>query len=209
MTGLIETVRVRGGVAPLWPLHRARLDAGAAALGLDAGDVEAPSGGADRVVRIELRREGLTVSERPVPASEPLRLIVSREPYAPYPLKVTERGQFDRALAEAAAAGADDAVLLAEGRVVAETTRWGLYWWEDGRLCAPPLSLGVLRSVARARIAELVGPLEERQVRPEALAGRALLAANAARGIVEVVTWDGHAVPRVARSGSLAALFWP
>ena len=50
---------------------------------------------------------------------------------------------------------------------------------------------------------------QERQVRPEALAGCALLAANAARGIVEVVTWDGHAVPRVARSGSLAALFWP
>jgi branched-subunit amino acid aminotransferase/4-amino-4-deoxychorismate lyase len=209
VTGLIETVRVRAGAAPLWPLHRARLSASAAELGLEAGAVEMPQGGPDRIVRIEVRREGMSVSERPVPPPVPVRLIVSAEPYQPYPHKVTDRGQFDRALAEAASAGADDAVLLAEGGVVAEAARWGIYWWDGGRLCAPPMGLGLLRSVARVRVAELAGPIEERAVAAAALAGHSLFAANAARGIVEVVTWNGHASPRDARTDALAGRFWP
>ena len=209
MTGLIETVRVRAGAAPLWPLHRARLAASAAQLGLDAGAAEMPQGGPDRIVRIEVRREGMSVSERPLPAPEPVRLIVSAEPYQPYPLKVTERGQFDRALAEAARADADDSVLLAEGGVVAEAARWGVYWWNGDRLCAPPMGLGLLRSVARVRVAELAGPIEERAVPAAALAGHPLFVANAARGIVEVVTWNGHASPRDARTSVLAGQFWP
>lgn len=209
MTGLIETVRVRAGAAPLWPLHRARLAASSAALGLDAGAVEMPRGGPDRIVRIEVRREGVGVSERPVPAPEPVRLIVAGEPYRPYPHKVTDRGQFDRALAEAARDGADDAVLLAEGGAVAEAARWAVFWWDGDRLCAPPMALGLLRSVARARLTELAGPIEERTVSPAALAGHPLLVANAARGIVEVVTWNGHASRQDARTTALAGRFWP
>ena len=207
--GLIETVRVRGREVPLWPLHRARLAASSAALGLDAATAEVPRGGPDRIVRIEVRRAGIAVSERPVPPPDPVRLIVSAEPYRPYPHKVTERGQFDRALAEAARAEADDAVLLAEGGVIAEAARWGIYWWDGERLCAPPLALGLLRSVARARLAELAGPIEERAVPVAALAGQPLFVANAARGIVEVVTWNGHASPRDARTAALAERFWP
>ena len=211
MTGLIETVRVRAGAAPLWRLHRRRLAASSAALGLDAVAVavEMPQGGPDRIVRIEVRREGVSVSERIVPPPGPVRLVVSGEPYRPYPHKVTERGQFDRALAEAARAEADDAVLLAEGGIVAEAARWGVYWWDGDRLCAPPMALGLLWSVARARLAELAGPIEERAVSPAALTRYPLFVANAARGIVEVVTWDGHASRRDARTGALAARFWP
>ena len=209
MAGLIETVRVRAGAAPLWRLHRARLAASSAALALDAGAVEMPQGGPDRIVRIEVRRGGVCVSERIVPPPGPIRLVVSGEPYRPYPHKVTERGQFDRALAEAARAGGDDAVLLADGGIVAEAARWGLYWWDADRLCAPPMALGLLRSVARARLAELAGPIEERAVSPAALTRSPLFVANAARGIVEVVTWDGHASRREARTGALAARFWP
>lgn len=207
--GLIETVRVRAGDVPLWPLHRARLAASSEALGLDADAVELPRGGPDRIVRIEIRREGVAVSERTVPPPDPVLLIVSAEPYRPYPHKVTERGQFDRALAEAARAGADDAVLLAEGGIVAETARWGIYWWDGGRLCAPPMALGLLRSVARVRVAELAGPIEELAVPAAALAGRPLFVANAARGVVEVVTWNGHASLRDARTAALAERFWP
>ncbi len=209
MTGLLETVRVRGGTAPLWPLHMRRLSASAEALGVPVPPIEAPVGGPDRIVRIEVRREGVTTSERPLAPADPLRLIVSAEPFAPYPFKVTERGQFDRALVAAAAAEADDAVLLTGDGLVAEAARWGLYWWDAGRLCAPPLALGVLRSVARTRIGELAGPIHEREARPANLAGLPLFAANAARGIVEVVTWEGHAVPRDARTAALAERFWP
>ena len=211
MTGLIETVRVSAGAAPLWRLHRRRLAASSAALGLDAVAVavEMPQGGPDRIVRIEVRREGVSVSERIVPPPGPVRLVVSGEPYRPYPHKVTERGQFDRALAEAARTEADDAVLLAEGGIVAEAARWGVYWWDGDRLCAPPMALGLLGSVARARLAELAGPIEERAVSPAALTRYPLFVANAARGIVEVVTWDGHASRREARTGALAARFWP
>ena len=209
MTGLLETVRVRAGAAPLWSLHLARLDAASRALGISVPRLEAPLGGDDRIVRIEVRREGTTISERPVAATGPLRLVVSDEPYAPYPFKTTERAQFDRALAGAAAAGADDGVLLAAPGFVAEAARWGIFWWQGGRVAAPPLGLGILRSVARARIASLAGGIEELAVRPEELTGRALFLANAARGIVEVVTWNGHAVPVDAQTDALRARFWP
>jgi branched-subunit amino acid aminotransferase/4-amino-4-deoxychorismate lyase len=209
VTGLIETVRVRAGAAPLWSLHLARLGDACRALGIDLPPLEAPGGGDDRIVRIEVRSGGTTVSERAVAAPDPLRLVVAGEPYAAYPLKTTDRAQFDRALAEAAVSGADDGVLLAPSGVVAEAARWGIFWWQGGRVAAPPLALGILRSVARARIGALLGGIEELEVRPDELAGRAIFAANAARGIVEVMTWNGHAVPGDAQTDVLRARFWP
>ncbi len=44
-TTLLETVRVRNGVAPLWPLHLERLHRSAAALGIAVGELERPAGG--------------------------------------------------------------------------------------------------------------------------------------------------------------------
>jgi branched-subunit amino acid aminotransferase/4-amino-4-deoxychorismate lyase len=207
---LIETVRVRGGAAPLWYLHLRRLAASCQALGVPfPGALEVPEGGADRVHRLEVGATGVRTSERPVGSTAPVRLVTVTVTHRPYPHKTTERAVFDRAQAEAAEAGADDAVLFTDGGFAAEGTIWSLFWWDGRRLCAPGLELGVLPGVARARIAELVGEPEPRQVRHAELVGRPLFVANAARGVVAVASFDGHPVPAHPETEALARRFWP
>ena len=206
--GLIETVRVRAGRAPLWSLHLARLQRSAQLLGITVPPVAAPEGGEDRVVRVLLERRGVTAAERPAGPTQPITLVIAAEAHAGSPLKTTERDLFDRVTIAARAAGADDGVLLAEG-VVAEAGRWTLLWWEGDHLAGPPLSLGILDSVARERIRQLAGEIESRAVSPAQLHGVPIFAANAARGIVRVARFDGHQVPESPRTSELAAHFWP
>jgi branched-subunit amino acid aminotransferase/4-amino-4-deoxychorismate lyase len=207
---LIETIRVRHGVAPLWPLHLRRLRASSSALGLPlAGAFEAPSGAPDRVVRLQLDPGGLAASERPVGSRSPVRLITARTVHRPYPHKTTDREPFDRALAEARAAGADDALLLTAEGFVAECAIWSLFWWEGETLCAPSLDLGVLPGVGRARIAELAGGLAERRAGRDALLAASCFLANAVRGIVPVRSLDGQIVMPHGGTARLQERFWP
>ena len=206
---LIETVRVRGGAAPLWGHHLARLFAGCRAVGVEPpGSLSTPAGGADRVHRLLVSSRGVETAERPVGPGDPVRLVTSPVRHEPYPYKTDRREQFDRALAAAQAAGADDGILLTAGGWVAETAIWGIYWWEAGQLCAPPMDLGVLDSVARRRIGELTGGVQERRLRPDELAVRATFVANAARGVVAVRSVDGKPIDLVAETTALAAAFW-
>lgn len=207
--GLIETVRVRKGVAPLWGLHLRRLLRSCRELGVPFPlELTVPAGGVDRVHRLEVSAEGVQVSERTLGSTEPVRLVTSHIVHGPYPHKITTRGQFDEAQREAQASGADDALLLADSGWVAEAAIWSVFWWDADRLCAPPLALGVLTGVARSRIAELA-PIEERRVDRRALNGRALFVANAVRGIVEVAALDGVPGLHVAATRALQARFWP
>jgi branched-subunit amino acid aminotransferase/4-amino-4-deoxychorismate lyase len=209
-TTLIETVRIRNAVAPLWYLHLRRMATSCRALGVPIPvELAVPAGGADRVHRILVSRRGVVVGERPVGSTAPVRLVTSKVGHRPYPHKVVDREQFDRALAEARAAGADDGVMLTPGRQVTETAIWGIFWWEDGVLCAPALELGVLPGVARARLAELVGEVAERRPVIEELQGRSLFVANSVRGVVPVVSLDGQEVLEHLETASLAAKFWP
>jgi branched-subunit amino acid aminotransferase/4-amino-4-deoxychorismate lyase len=207
---LIETVRIRNGAAPLWYLHLRRLATSCKALGVPLpGELLTPSGGADRIHRLEVGLRGVQLSERPVGSTAPVGLVVARETHRPYPHKTTERDQFDRALKEARAAGADDGVMLTAGGYVAECAVWGLFWWEEGRLCTPAFELGVLQGVARARLEELSGGLVERRVRLEDLVGRSLFVANAARGVVPVARLEGRSVPQDPGTTRLSGSFWP
>jgi branched-subunit amino acid aminotransferase/4-amino-4-deoxychorismate lyase len=209
-TTLIETVRIRNGVAPLWYLHLRRMATSCRALGVPIPtELAVPAGGADRVHRILVSRRGVVVGERPVGSAAPVRLVTSKVGHRPYPHKVVDREQFDRALAEARAAGADDGVMLTPGRQVTETSIWGIFWWEDGVLCAPALELGVLPGVARARLAELVGEVAERRPVIEELQGRSVFVANSVRGVVPVASLDGQEVLADPETASLAAKFWP
>jgi branched-subunit amino acid aminotransferase/4-amino-4-deoxychorismate lyase len=158
---------------------------------------------------LEVGASGVTVSEREVGPIHPVRLLTSRVPHPGYPHKIVERGAFVRAADAAREVGADDALLLTAQGVVAEATIWCLFWWEGDRLAAPALDLKILPGVSRARIEEVAGPVREERVGREALKGRALLVANAARGIVEVATLDGVPVPKDARTEGLVARFWP
>ena len=206
---LIETVRIRNGVAPLWYLHLRRLAASCRALGVPLpGDLPTPSDGLDRVHRLEVGPRGPEVTERPVGADTPVSLITARVEHRPYPHKTTGREQFDRALEEARAAGADDAVLLSGGGHVAECAIWSIFWWEGDCLCAPPLDLGILPGVARARLVELTGGLTERRVEPEEIVGRSLLVANAVRGVVPVASFHGRPVPQDPGTSRLSSSFW-
>lgn len=209
MPTLIETVRIRNGAAPLWYLHLRRLASSCKALGVPLpGELPTPSGGPDRVHRLEVGPGGLALGERPVGPAEPVSLVVAGVAHQPYPHKITDRPRFDRALEEARGAGADDAVLLTRGGHVAECAIWGILWWEGGRLCAPPLGLGILPGVARARLEELTGGVTERRVRPEEIRGRSLLVANSVRGVVPVVSFEGRPVPQDPGTSRLSSSFW-
>ena len=210
MTALIETVRVRRGIAPLWYLHLRRLAHSCRALGIPLpGELITPEGGEDRVHRLEVNRKGLRVTERPVPApAGGVRLVVAREHHQPYPHKTTDRGQFERALEEARARGAADALLLTTGGYVAEAAIWAVFWWESDRVCAPPLSLGVLPSVARARLDELTGGLQEQRIGLDSIRRGPLFVGNAVRGVVEVESFDGEKCPSHPAFADLARRFW-
>ncbi|HEX6107556.1 MAG TPA: aminotransferase class IV [Gemmatimonadales bacterium] len=202
-------MRIRNGVIPLWSLHLSRLAASCQALGVPLpGELPTPAGGPDRVHRLLVSRRGLEVTGRAVPENTAVRLAIARVPHEGYPHKTTDRDPFERALAEARSQGADDALLLTRGGFVAEAAIWTLFWWADGRIGAPPLSLGILPSVARARVAELAGGIEERRLRPDELRGLPLLVGNAVRGLVPVASLAGDPVPPWPDPERLSGAFW-
>lgn len=211
--GLIETMRVREGRIPFLDRHLARLARSLAELELPAPDEEVaalvrPHAEADdAVVRVEVRDGRASVMVRPVPALEPPRLLTASVAHEGYRHKTTERDMFERAAAEAWAAGADDALLLTRGRLVAEATVWTVYWWEGATLRTPALGLRILPGVARAHIADLA-PVVEGWWPRDVLAGRSLFLANAVRGIVPVAELDGTPVPAERRTAELERRFW-
>ncbi len=213
--GLIETMRVRGGRLPFLKRHLARLGRSLAALGqpTPSGDLAevvraTATGGADHVVRLEMREGRPSVTTRELPPVTPPAVIVAAEPHAAYPHKTTERAVFDRALAEARGAGADDALLVTAAGYVAEGTTWSVFWWEGDRLCTPALDLGILPGVGRARVMEWADVAEVRVTATE-FAGRSLFLVNAVRGIVPIGSFRGRDVHLDARTAELSHRFWP
>ena len=137
------------------------------------------------MVRFVIESGGFTREEREVGPVTAVKLGVAPTPYAAYPHKTAERGQFDGALEEAARQGMDDLLLLADGKV-AECAIWSCFWWEGTRLAAPPLGFGILPGVARAKLDELSGGIQEGRVTPEEFRAKGGFLANAARGVVGV-----------------------
>ena len=210
MTALIETIRVQEGTAPLWPLHVARLRAASGALGIRLPHLAAPEGGADRVVRIAVAAGGVSFSVRDAAIPDSIALRVTSHAHAAYPWKTEDRLVFDLAHDEARHAGADDALLLTGEGIVAEASRWALVWRRpDGAIAAPPLALGVLRSVARERLSQLLaGALVEVRERLDGILGCPAAVLNAGRGIVTVAAINGRPVPQWDGWAALQSRFW-
>lgn len=206
---LIETVRIIDGRAPLWPLHRWRIMNSALMLGVPLPDVEVPHGGADRVVRIEIGDGQVAITERDVDDLESISLASSPAPHRGYPHKIGARAWLEAAHTTGRATGADDALMFdIEGRMI-EATRWAVGWWDGERLCFPPLALGGLKSVARARLVEMVrGGLEEVVLTRDEMAKRSLLVCNAAHGVLSVGMLDGTPAVENPRTIALAKRFW-
>lgn len=205
---LIETLRVQNGHAPLLPLHRARLAASCHALDLPLPEIPPVPAVAASTWRWSVGETGLETSLRPLPAAVPLTAVIAAGAFQPYPHKTADRSQFDRAAEEAAGRGADAGILLSGGGAVAEGSIWSVFWWEGADVAAPPLHLGILPGVARARIAALAGPLLEREVDPAAWGRRSPFVANAVRGPVAVAELEGRVVAQSPATARLAALFW-
>ena len=202
MTLLVETVRVKNGKAPLWPYHLVRVARSAKAVGLPIPTLVAPAGGEDRVLRYVIRADGFSLVERATGTTTPIKLGVSAVPHTPYPHKTDDRGQFDRALEEAKGRNEEDAILLNQGSV-AECAIWSCFWWEKSQLAAPPLGIGILPGVARARLNELAGGIVEGRVTPAEFRARGGFLANAARGVVGV-----EGVAEVPGTVFLRTRFW-
>ena len=211
---VFETIRVREGWAPLLSRHAARLDGACRTLGLPGLDrpldqVVSPwLGDVDQVVRVQVGPGGASVHPREVPLAGPIDVVVTDVTHTSYPFKVMARGRFDAALAAATARGADDALLITADGLVAEGTRWSIFWWETDRLATPSLRLGILPGIARARVMDLVATVE-RECRPEDLMGAGVFATNAVRGVMPIRSLNGVTLPLDPRTDRLMTRFWP
>lgn len=207
--GLLETVRVVNGRAPLWPLHLERAERSAAALGLVIPGLQPPVGGPDRVVRYEMRDGEVQVTEREVGSTAPLALLTAGEAHRGYRHKTLDRAWLEAARLTAGELDADDALFFdGEGRLV-EATIWAIGWWDRETLVFPPLELGGLDSVARRRVGECArGGIRTAPIDRKGLRGKALVACNAARGIVAVAALDEDAVLANHRTVAVARRFW-
>lgn len=209
-------MRVREGRIPFLDRHLARLGRSLEALGMsrpsqDVAALVTPfSDTGDAVLRLEVGDGRAAVTVRELPSLDPPAVITASEPHVPYPHKTTERDRFADAAREAVVAEADDALLLTHEGWVAEGTVWNVCWWEraGGGLRTPPLALGVLPGIGRARVLELAPGEEARCARP-GLEGKSLFLVNAVRGVVPLATLDGARVPVDPRTADLARRFWP
>ncbi|MCA0176105.1 MAG: chorismate-binding protein [Proteobacteria bacterium] len=163
--GLIETLRVQDGVAPLQARHRARMAASAQALGLpfDAARFDAvlaaaaPPAGTHRVRLLLEAAGGLTAQAAPLPELPPgpLRLVWAEAPLAPTPLsahKTTQRAHHDAAIRAAEAQGAFDTLYLNAAGDLVEGARSSVLVRVDGQWLTPRVADGALPGVMRAEL---------------------------------------------------------
>jgi branched-subunit amino acid aminotransferase/4-amino-4-deoxychorismate lyase len=205
---VFETVRLEDGRVRLWDQHLLRLRrAGARGRHLTAAralvDVHraATRGGGSVVLRIDVDpREGVAVRARATPpaAAWSLALVPG---YAP-----------GEAARDAAAAGADEPLLVAtgpdgavdDGARVGETARASLFLVDaTGRVRTPPVD-GLLPGVTRAWALGAAGALEAPLTVADVRAARAAFCTNAVRGVVPVREVDGRALARDPLIGELA-----
>lgn len=199
--GLLETMRAEGGRVAHLAAHRARLAAAAAAWGApvdaealfdEVAALAAEVGAGVWRVRLLLFPDG----------SDTLTLVPLRTPpfatvwLDPAPMleagtwrcttKTTARAHYDRAVARALDAGADEPLLLNARGEVTEGARTNVWLREGDRWITPPLAAGGLGGVERA--AWLDEPeAREGVVTPERLAAAdELWLSNALRGRMPV-----------------------
>ncbi|ATU74028.1 Putative branched-chain-amino-acid aminotransferase [Gluconacetobacter sp. SXCC-1] len=230
--GVFETMRVAGGRVCHFARHMDRLARGAAVLHMPPPDMAVLSAGVDALLgacalvsgslRLTLTRGTgprgllppapvvptcLITATAGMPPSTPVRLVTSthRRDAAGVLSRIKSLNYLPSILArmEAAAQGADDALLLNHAGHVAETSASTLVACMGGQLVTPPVSDGALPGTVRGVLVDAgmvrVGRIEAAGLHE----AQALFVLNSL-GVREVVALDGHALGR--RPDLLAAL---
>lgn len=115
---------------------------------------------------------------------------------------------------EAAAAGADDALLLSADGHVAEGTAWNLFWRSGDTLCTPSLDVGILDGITRATLLELApahGLVLSEGRWPRAALDHAdeLFATMSSLGVVTIRQLDDRSLdPESPAAATLADAYW-
>lgn len=232
--GAFETVRVRDGRPCLLAAHHARLSSACVALSLDLPPPIEELGrriarllasaalpqAAVKIVRYrELTRTAELITARPPPYS-------GADALRGFRLQSFRQGQRDgrltghktlnyleNLLARRAArdAGFDEALFVTPDGQVLEGSSSTLFIVKDGRAYTPPLSVGILPGVARARVLALIGP--ERAIeRPLSLddvrAADECFLTNALLPVMPVCGIDDHRfAPRAPETDALRRAF--
>lgn len=220
--GLFETMRVKGGVIAREAAHLARLAAGARVIGLAlppldlpglAGQLLEANGLEDAVLRLTVSRGAGPRGVLPPAEPRPTVLLTAAPLGAPMPparlviARGTRRNErsplcgikslnyLDNILArqEAAAAGADDGLLLNTRDLVAETSIANLFAVLEGELVTPPLADGALPGVMRADILALGA--RERSLSEADLRGAQEIFLSSSLGLRPVREVEGRALP--------------
>jgi aminodeoxychorismate lyase len=116
------------------------------------------------------------------------------------------------ARAEADAAGADEALLLNTNGEVAEGTSSNVFWIERETICTPPLQSGILAGVTRLVLLEICRslglPAREARITPAKLRrAQGIFLSLSSRGVVEIVSLDGHGIARSPLTGKIRAAY--
>lgn len=181
---LIETCLWDGQTAPRWPLHLARLQKSAAALGWDCPALAPTGPGHPARLRLTLDRAGqLEWQIAPLPPAKPeWRLGLASERLAsddPWlAVKSTRRALYDQTRA-ALADGIDEVIFQNERGEVCEGTITTVFFDRGQGMRTPPLASGLLPGVLRAELA-----CPEEVLQAEHLPRVRLWIGNALRGLI-------------------------
>ena len=206
---VFETVRLEPDGVRLLSSHLARAARAGAGLEAEARAALArllPS--APLVVRLDFTADGLVVGQRPVPSRSATRLALTGG-YDPADVrrerKAVDRGWADGPLARARAAGADDALLTAPDGLLGETTLANVVVeLADGTLVTPPAS-GLLSGVTRAFAIRELDVVERVLGVADLATARAVVLANAVRGLWPVDRVDAWVIDSAATASRLHA----
>jgi branched-chain amino acid aminotransferase len=222
--GVFEVFRTWDGLAVDLDAHLARLFASAAALGIKSTTKErvaetvvrtlANSGPGEHRIRVVLTRGPGALLARPETLG-PGRSIVIVEPLPAQPAELSlavvdyplprrvghghkTLAYLDHILARelAANAGADEAVRLGADGDVAECATSNLFVVAGGAVATPPVDVGILPGVTRARVLAACGELgitaHERRIALDELRGAdEIFITSALRGVVPATRIDG------------------
>lgn len=229
--GLFETLRVNNGRPWLWEEHWDRLRRGAehlhialpydsATLRQHADKLLETNESPNAVLRIHLSRGGgqrgysprgaksptLIVSMHPLPATPESWNVASTSCRLPAlnPLsafKTTNKLLQVVAKTEAEEKGADEGLLLTDGREAAQGASSNLFWIERKTVCTPPEKTGILPGVTRAAVLRACAGLKLKVRQTTARVNALQRAAGvfmtlSTHGIIEVAKLDGRAVDR-------------